>query len=92
MTFQELRLFFFFQVETVSLAFDFLKDETGSIFRDNDGNIEHLDIEQQDKQPIFRFRPPQITAITKCVFSFKFLSLSLTSRIENYLHGIIIMN
>ncbi|CAF4152725.1 unnamed protein product, partial [Rotaria magnacalcarata] len=52
-------------VETVSLAFDFLKDETGSILTENDGNIEHLETEQQDKQPIFRFRPPPITAITK---------------------------
>ncbi|CAF3319133.1 unnamed protein product [Rotaria socialis] len=56
-------------VETVSLAFDFLKDETGSIFTENDGNIEHLDTEKQDKQPIFRFRPPPITAITKKLFT-----------------------
>ncbi|CAF0783547.1 unnamed protein product [Rotaria sordida] len=56
-------------VETVSLAFEFLKDETGSIVTDNDGNIEHIENEQQDKQPVFRFRPPQITAITKKLFT-----------------------
>ncbi|CAF4505232.1 unnamed protein product, partial [Rotaria magnacalcarata] len=36
---------------------------------ENDGNIEHLETEQQDKQPIFRFRPPPITAITKKLFT-----------------------
>ncbi|CAF3387861.1 unnamed protein product [Rotaria sp. Silwood1] len=56
-------------VETVSLAFEFLKDETGSIFTDNDGNIEHIESEQQDKQPVFRFRPPQITSLTKKLFT-----------------------
>ncbi len=55
-------------METVSLAFDFLKDETGSILADNDGNIEHLGTEEQDKPPVFRFRPPQMPAITKYVF------------------------
>ncbi len=55
-------------METVNLAFDFLKDETSSIFTDNDGNIEHVEIQQQNKQPIYRFRPPQVAAITKCVF------------------------
>jgi len=57
-------------LETVSLAFDFLKDETGSILTDNGGNIEHLETEEQDKPPVFRFRPPQMNAITKYVFSF----------------------
>jgi len=57
-------------LETVSLAFDFLKDETGSILTDNGGNIEHLETEEQDKPPVFRFRPPQITGITKYVFTF----------------------
>ncbi|UJR35274.1 hypothetical protein I4U23_028038 [Adineta vaga] len=56
-------------VETVSLAFDFLKDETGSIMTDNDGNIEPLEIEQPDKPAVFRFRPPPITAITKKIFT-----------------------
>ncbi|CAF0815286.1 unnamed protein product [Adineta steineri] len=56
-------------VEAVSLAFDFLKDETGSITTDNEGNIEPIETEQQDKPPIFRFRPPQITAITKKIFT-----------------------
>ena len=58
-------------METVSLAFDFLKDETDSIGNETDGNIEHLEVEQQDKPAVFRFRPPQITAITKydpCLF------------------------
>jgi len=52
-------------LETVSLAFDFLKDETGSILTDHDGNIEHLETEEQDKPPIFRFRPPPVTGAPK---------------------------
>ncbi|CAF3620720.1 unnamed protein product [Rotaria sordida] len=56
-------------VEAVSLAFDFLKDETSSIFTDNDGNIEHLEMQQPTKSPVYRFRPSQITAITKKLFS-----------------------
>ncbi|CAF1238378.1 unnamed protein product [Adineta ricciae] len=56
-------------VETVSLAFGFLKDETDSIMTDNDGNIEPLEIEQPDKSAVFRFRPPPITAITKKLFT-----------------------
>ena len=54
-------------METVSLAFDFLKDETSSIFTDNDDNIERIEIEEQNKPPVYRFRPPQITGITKYV-------------------------
>ncbi len=57
-------------METVSLAFDFLKDETSSIFTENDGNAEHLTIQQQNKTPVYRFRPPQISAITKYVLIF----------------------
>ncbi|CAF3372455.1 unnamed protein product [Rotaria sp. Silwood1] len=56
-------------VEAVSLAFDFLKDETSSIFTDNDGNIEHLEMQQPTKPPVYRFRPPQITAVTKKLFN-----------------------
>lgn len=59
-------------MEAVSLAFDFLKDETSSIFTDNDGNIEHLEMQQPNKPPVYRFRPPQITAVTKCVLYFDF--------------------
>ncbi|CAF4350943.1 unnamed protein product [Rotaria sp. Silwood2] len=54
-------------VEAVSLAFDFLKDETSSIFTDNDGNIEHPAMQQPTKPSVYRFRPPPITAVTKCV-------------------------
>jgi hypothetical protein len=57
-------------LETVSLAFDFLKDETGSILTDNEGNIESLETDEQEKPPVFRFRPPQITGITKYVLVF----------------------
>ncbi|CAF2529679.1 unnamed protein product [Rotaria sp. Silwood2] len=84
-------------VETVSLAFEFLKDETGSILTDNDGNIEHIESEQQDKQPIFRFRPPQITAITKKLFtrnnnyelpnSFPQPNTSLKNELDAYYHN-----
>ncbi len=58
---------------------------------DTEGNIEPLEIEQ-DKQPVFRFRPPQIAAITKCVFSFIILSFYILSFIENSLLVILIMN
>ena len=57
----------FLQVETVSLAFDFLKDETSSIFTDTDGNIEHIDTQQHNKLPVYRFRPPQIVPVPKYV-------------------------
>jgi len=63
-------------VETVSLAFDFLKDETSSIFTENDGNVEHLAIQQQNKAPVYRFRPPQISAITKYVLIFSFIFIT----------------
>ncbi|CAF3654227.1 unnamed protein product [Rotaria socialis] len=56
-------------VEAVSLAFDFLKDETSSIFTDNGGNIEHLDMQQQSQPSKYRFRPTQITAVTKNLFT-----------------------
>lgn len=56
-------------VETVSLAFNFLKDETGSISTEYDGNVEYVPSQQTTKQPIYRFRPPQISAITKKLFS-----------------------
>ncbi|CAF1946185.1 unnamed protein product [Rotaria magnacalcarata] len=56
-------------VEAVSLAFDFLKDETSSIFTDNGGNIEHLDMQQQSKPSKYRFRPTQIAAVTKNLFT-----------------------
>jgi hypothetical protein len=62
-----------FQVETVSLAFQFLKDETDSITSDNDGDIEHFEIEEPDKPAIFRFRPPPIVAITKSVLPTPFV-------------------
>jgi len=75
----------------VSLAFDFLKDETGSILTDNDGNIEHLEPEEPDKPPVFRFRPAQVTGITKYVFSFtifiilcRILYRKLFTRNNNY--------
>ncbi len=78
-------------METVSLAFDFLKDETSSIFTENDGNVEHLPVQQQNKSPVYRFRPPQITAITKYVSIFQFISIILSifcrkifSRNSNY--------
>jgi len=64
-------------VETVSLAFDFLKEETGSMFTENEGNIEHVSSQHTNKQPIYRFRPPQISAITKYIHTHiltKFLS------------------
>ncbi|CAF1005288.1 unnamed protein product, partial [Didymodactylos carnosus] len=58
-------------VETVSLAFDFLKDETSSNL--TDGDIENLENEftnsNINKRPVFRFRPPNITSITKRLFS-----------------------
>ncbi|CAF2925283.1 unnamed protein product [Rotaria sp. Silwood2] len=56
-------------VEAVSLAFDFLKDETSSIFTDNDGNIEHPAMQQPTKPSVYRFRPPPITAVTKKLFT-----------------------
>jgi len=59
-------------VETVSLAFEFLKDETGSLLNDNDGNIEHIETEQQDKPPVFRFRPAQINPAPKYIYFFFF--------------------
>ncbi len=65
-------------METVSLAFDFLKDETSSIFTENDGNIEHLSAQQQNKAPLYRFRPPQITAITKYVLSIEMILINLS--------------
>lgn len=40
---------------------------------DNDGNIEHIEIEQQDKPPIFRFRPAQINVVPKYVYNFLLL-------------------
>lgn len=56
-------------MEAVSLAFEFLKDETGSIVTDNDDNIEYHEPEQEnEKQPVFRFLPPPINAITKFVY------------------------
>ena len=54
-------------METVSLAFDFLKDETGSILTDHDGNVESLEAEDQDKPPVFRFRPPPTSVPPKYV-------------------------
>ncbi|CAF1357468.1 unnamed protein product [Adineta ricciae] len=56
-------------VETVSLAFDFLKDETSSIFTDTDGNIEHIDTQQHNKLPVYRFRPPQIAPVPKKILT-----------------------
>ncbi|CAF0786004.1 unnamed protein product [Didymodactylos carnosus] len=51
-------------VETVSLAFDFLKDETGSIF--SDGDLENEPITNNiNNRPVFRFRPPDITSTNK---------------------------
>lgn len=67
------------QVEAVSLAFEFLKDETDSILTDTDGNIEPLESEEQNRSSVFRFRPPPITAFTKYVPSFNILSLVLRS-------------
>jgi hypothetical protein len=52
-----------------------LKDETSSIFTENDGNIEHLPTQSQNKAPLYRFRPPQITAITKYVSIFEMISI-----------------
>jgi hypothetical protein len=57
-------------VETVSIAFDFLKDETSSIFTENDHNVERPVVQPPNKAPIYRFRPPQISAITKYVLIF----------------------
>ncbi len=78
-------------METVSLAFDFLKDETGSIFTENDGNVENLVSQQQNKPTVYRFRPPQISAITKYVLIFEFIYVTsfifyrkLFSRNNNY--------
>lgn len=68
-----------FQVEAVSLAFDFLKDETSSIFTENDGNIEHLSAEQQNKPAVFRFRPPQISAITKYILHILLIGIETVS-------------
>jgi len=80
-------------VETVSLAFDFLKDETGSIFTENDGNVENLVSQQQNKPAVYRFRPPQISAITKYVFDLSiYLCKNFLSSTENYFLEIIIMN
>ncbi|CAF3837727.1 unnamed protein product [Adineta steineri] len=55
-------------VETVSIAFDFLKDETDSVFTDHDGNIEPMENQQQNRPPIYRYRPPPITAMNKKLF------------------------
>ena len=89
-----IHIFLFFQLETVSLAFDFLKDETGSIMSDNDGNVESLETEEQDKPPVFRFRPPPppTTGVAKYIFSFVILSFCIRSDIGNSLLVIIIMN
>lgn len=80
-------------METVSLAFDFLKDETSSIFTENDGNIEPLPVQQQNKAPLYRFRPPQISAITKYVLIFEVISIEISVvSLESYFLEIIIMN
>ncbi len=78
-------------METVSLAFDFLKDETSSIFSENEANVEHVVIQQQNKTPVYRFRPPQISAITKYILIFQFIYIAilifyrkLFSRTNNY--------
>ena len=52
-------------METVSLAFDFLKDETGSIFTDNEPPIEPVESAKKTNDlPIYRFRPAQIPAVS----------------------------
>lgn len=45
-------------VETVSLAFDFLKDETGSIVTEPEPPIEPV-AKPTNESPIYRFRPAQ---------------------------------
>ena len=55
---------FFFQVETVSLAFEFLKDETGSISNENQTRISRLDSKKSNDMFVYRFRPAQATAIS----------------------------
>ena len=37
---------------------------------DNDTNNEHIETEQQDKPPIFRFCPGQINVVPKYVYNF----------------------
>lgn len=79
-------------METVSLAFDFLKDETSSIFTDNDGNIESVSSQLPNKQPIYRFRPPQINAIPKYTLTINETSSGfLFSHIGNFFLEVIIM-
>ena len=57
----------FFQVETVNLAFDFLKDETSSILTEVDSAIEPLPVHKPNEKPIYRFRPPHMNVTSKYV-------------------------
>ena len=54
-------------MEAVNLAFDFLKDEISSICTDNDVKSRNVESQQQTNPSVYRFRPRQVTALTKCV-------------------------
>lgn len=72
-------------METVSLAFDFLKDETGSIFTENEGNTEHVQIKQPIKNSPYRFQVPQMTAVTKSASTTLLLHVSLINILSFFL-------